>query len=314
MRGPYPGDLRVRVIEFVEAGGSRRDAAEHFEVSASSAIRWLQRFREDGTCEPMPRGGSASPLEKYSQRFLALIGEQRDRNLTLDELVSMLRKRRISASRSALSRFFARHGITFKKSLRAEERKRADVARARRRWIREQGWLDTTRLVFIDETAVTTNMVRLNGWSPCGERLVADAPMGHWETVTFIAGLRQTGIVAPMLIKGAMNGEAFLAYIEQCLAPTLKRGDIVVADNVSFHKVSCVEEALRGVGASLKFLPQYSPDFNPIELAFHPVKTCLRKAAERTIEGLHRCVRSFIRTLDPSECRRYFRHTGYDPS
>ena len=105
-----------------------------------------------------------------------------------------------------------------KKSLRAEERKRADVARARRRWIREQGWLDATRLVFIDETAITTNMVRLNGWSPCGERLVADAPMGRWETVTFIAGLRQTGIVAPMVIKGAMNGEAFLAYIEQCLA------------------------------------------------------------------------------------------------
>ena len=113
MRGPYPGDLRVRVIEFVKAGGSRRDAAEHFEVSASSAIRWLQRFREDGTCEPMPRRGSESPLEKYSQQILAVIGEQRD--LTLNELASILRKRRISASRSALSRFFARHGITFKK-------------------------------------------------------------------------------------------------------------------------------------------------------------------------------------------------------
>jgi hypothetical protein len=145
-------------------------------------------------------------LEKYPRQILALIGEQRD--LTLDELVSVLRKRRISASRSALSRFFARHGITFKKSLRAEERKRADVARARRRWIREQGWLDTARLVFIDETAVTTNMVRLNGSSPCGERLVADAPMGQWETITFIADLRQPRIVAPMLIKGAMNGEA----------------------------------------------------------------------------------------------------------
>ena len=134
-----------------------------------------------------------------------------------------------------------------KKSLRAAERKRADVARARRRWIREQGWLDTTRLVFIDETAVTTNMVRLNGWNPRGERLFADAPMGHWETVTFIAGLRQTRIVAPMLIKGAMNGEAFLAYIEQCLAPTLKRGDIVVADNVPFHKIAGVEQAIRAV-------------------------------------------------------------------
>jgi transposase len=163
-----------------------------------------------------------------------------------------------------------------KKSLRAAERKRADVARARRRWIREQGFLDPAHLVFIDETAVTTNMLRLNGWNPRGERLVSDAPMGHWETVTFIAGLRQTGVEAPMLIKGAMNGEAFLAYIEQCLVPTL-------------------------------------PDLNPIELLFHPLKTWLRKAAERTMEGLHRCVGSYIRGLDPAECIAYFRHSGYEP-
>ena len=137
--------------------------------------------------------------------------------------------------------------------------------------------------------------------------------MGHWETVTFIAGFRQTGIVAPMLIKGAMNGEAFLAYIEQCLVPTLKRKDIVVIDNVSFHKVAGVEEAIRTRGASLRYLPQYSPDLNPIELVFHPLKVCLRKAAQRTIEGLERCVGSFIRTLKPSECMAYFRHAGYEP-
>src|SRR5437879_8253428 len=125
-----------------------------------------------------------------------------------------------------------------KKSLQAAERKRADVARARRRWIREQGLLDPARLVFIDETAVTTNMVRLKGWNPRGERLVGDVPMGHWETVTFIAGFRQSGIVAPMVIKGAMNGEAFLAYIEQCLVPTLKRKDIVIVHNVTFPNVA----------------------------------------------------------------------------
>src|SRR5205809_6448818 len=113
MRGPYPGELRIRVIDFVEAGGSRREAAEQFQVSASSAIRWVQRFREDGTCEPMPRGGSTSPLEKHSRQILALISAQRD--LTLDEIVSALHKRRIPGSRSALSRFFARHGITVKK-------------------------------------------------------------------------------------------------------------------------------------------------------------------------------------------------------
>jgi transposase len=204
MRGPYPGELRRRVIGFVEAGGSRREAAEQFDIGVSSAIRWMQRFREDGTCEPMPRGGSTSPLEEYAQQILALNREQPDP--ALDEIVLAPRKRRISGSRSALPRFFARHGITIKKNLRAAERKRDDVARKRRRWIREQGLLDPAPLVFIDETAVTTNMVRPNGWSPRGERLIGEVPMGHWETLTFIAGFRQTGIVAPMLIKGAMNG------------------------------------------------------------------------------------------------------------
>ena len=113
MHGPYPGELRVRVIRFVEEGGSRREAAEQFDVSVSSAIRWVQYFRDDGTCEPMPRGGSTSPLEKHAERILALVSEQRD--LTLDEIVSALDKRRVPTSRSALSRFFARHGITFKK-------------------------------------------------------------------------------------------------------------------------------------------------------------------------------------------------------
>lgn len=115
MRGPYPGELRVRVIRFVEEGGSRREAAEQLQVSASSAIRWVQRFREDGVCEPTPRGGSTSPLEAYSQQILALIREQRD--LTLNEIVSVLHRRRIPGSRSALSRFFARHGISFKKTI-----------------------------------------------------------------------------------------------------------------------------------------------------------------------------------------------------
>ena len=113
MRGPYPGEVRTRVIDFVEGGGSRREAAEQFQVSASSAIRWMQRFREEGVCEPMPRGGSTSPLEKYSQQILALNREQPD--LTLNEIVSVLHRRRIPGSRSALSRFFARHDITFKK-------------------------------------------------------------------------------------------------------------------------------------------------------------------------------------------------------
>ena len=129
MRGPYPSALRMRVIDFVEAGGSRREAAEQFDVSVSSAIRWLQHFRNDGRSEPMPSGGSVSPLEKHAQRIFTLIAEQPD--LTLDEMVRVLRKRRIPASRSALSRFFARHRITVKKkpySGRARARRRGSGA------------------------------------------------------------------------------------------------------------------------------------------------------------------------------------------
>jgi transposase len=156
-------------------------------------------------------------------------------------------------------------------------------------------------------------MVRLNGRCPRGERLIGHVPLAHRKTVTFVAGLRRTGIVAPMLIKGAMNGEIFLAYLEQCLAPTLGRGDIVVIDNLPAHKVLGAEDAIEAVGASLRYLPQYSPDLNPIEMVFHTLKAFLRRVAERTSAGLSRRIRSFIPTLHKNECREYFRHAGYEP-
>jgi transposase len=127
--------------------------------------------------------------------------------------------------------------------------------------------------------------------------MVGHVPMAHWQTLTFIGGFRQTGIVAPMVIKGAMNGQTFLAYIEQCVVPTLKRRDIVVIDHVTFHKAAGVQEAIEAVGATLRYLPAYSPDLNPTELVFHPLKAFLRKAAERTIDGLNRSIGSFVRAL-----------------
>ena len=251
------GDLRERVIEAVQAGASRREAGERFEISASAAVKWLQRWRDHGVCVAKPRGGSRSILEDHAERILALVGEQPDR--TLDELVAAMRKRRIPGSRSALWRFLDRHDITFKKSLRAAEQHRADVARARRRWIRQQGYLDTTRLVFIDETAVTINMVRLRGRCPRGERLISHVPQGAWKTITFVAALRHNKMVAPMVLDGPINGAAFVAYIEQCLVPTLKRGDIVVIDNLPAHKGAGVKDAIEAAGATLQYLPQYSP-------------------------------------------------------
>ncbi|HET9247470.1 MAG TPA: IS630 family transposase [Xanthobacteraceae bacterium] len=304
------GDLRERVIEAVQAGASRREAAERFEISASAAVKWLQRWRDHGVCVAKPRGGSRSILEDHAERILALVDEQPDR--TLDELVAAMHKRRIPGSRSALWRFLDRHDITFKKKpAGAAEQHRADVARARRRWIRQQGYLDTTRLVFIDETAVTINMVRLRGRCPRGERLISHVPQGAWKTITFVAALRHNKMVAPMVLDGPINGAAFVAYIEQCLVATLKRGDIVVIDNLPAHKVPGVKDAIEAAGATLQYLPQYSPDLNPIEMPFSKFKAFLRKVAERTVRGLCRRIRSFVPTVSRKECRNYFRHAGY---
>jgi transposase len=187
------------------------------------------------------------------------------------------------------------------------------VAHARWRWIRDQGLLDSSRLVFIDETSVNTNMARLYGRSLRGERLIGRVPFRAWKTLTLVAGLRCDEMTAPMVIEGAMNGETFLAYIEQCLAPTLDRGDIVVMDNLRAHTVAGIREAIEAVGAELRYLPKYSPDLNPIEMSFSKLKAYLRKAAERTARALRRRIRSFVPRLGPSECANYFAHAGYAP-
>src|SRR3979411_1207248 len=198
-----------------------------------------------------------------------------------------------------------------KKSLRAAEQERTDVVRARRRWMREQGMFDPARLVFIDETAVSTNLVRLRGRAPRGIRLIGRVPLGDWKTITFVAGLRHNKMVAPMVIEGAMTGDIFRAYVEQCLAPTLRRNDIVVMDNLQAHKVPGVRETIEKAGATLRYLPKYSPDLNPIEMSYSKFKALLRKVAERTVPGLSRTLRSFVPRLSARECANYFRHAGY---
>jgi transposase len=165
--------------------------------------------------------------------------------------------------------------------------------------------------VFIDETAVSTNLVRLRGRAPRGERVIGHVPMGEWQTLSFVAGLRHNKMVAPMVIEGAMNGEIFLTYVKQCLVPTLQRNDIVVMDNLRAHKVSGVLEAIEQAHATVRYLPKYSPDLNPIELPYSKFKTLLRKVAARTTRALYRTIRSFVPQLGAQECANYFRHAGY---
>jgi transposase len=203
--------------------------------------------------------------------------------------------------------FAARCGASFsatrsasKKSLRAAEQERADVARARRRWMREQGMFDPARLVFLDETATSTNVVRLCGRCPRGQRLIAHVPHGHWKTITFVAGLRRRAVVAPLVLDGPMNATIFVSYLKEYLAPKLKRGDVVIMDNLPVHRVAAVREVI-----------EYSPDLNPIEQAFSKLKAHLRKAAERTIPRLSRRIATLVAAFSRQECTNYFRYAGY---
>jgi transposase len=177
--------------------------------------------------------------------------------------------------------------------------------------MRDQGLFDPARLVFIDETSANTRMVRLHGRCARGERLVDQVPQGHWKTITFVAALRRHGMRASRTIDGAMTGRRFLAYVERCLAPTLKQNEIVMIDNLPAHKAAGVREAIEARGATLRYLPKYSPDLNPIEMAFSQLKAHLRKVGERRIHRLRRRIGSFARNVTAREAANYFRHAGY---
>jgi transposase len=172
--------------------------------------------------------------------------------------------------------------------------------------------LEPERLVFIDETGASTKMARRYGRSPRGERCRAPVPHGHWKTTTFVGALRLEGMTAPMILDGAMHGAAFLAYVEQVLAPTLSPGDIVIMDNLPAHKSVAVRQAIEAVGAKLRFLPPYSPDFNPIEMAFSKLKAFLKKIAARTVDDLWDAIAHGIETFTPTKCENYFAAAGYD--
>ena len=188
---------------------------------------------------------------------------------------------------------------------------RADVAAARELWKAAQRGLDPAKLVFVDETGANTKMVRARGRAPKGRRLIGREPWGHWKTTTFTAGLRRDGLVAPFVLDGPMNGEAFLVYVEKILAPALRPGDIVVMDNLAAHKVQGVRAQIEAAGASLLYLPPYSPDLNPIEMAFAKLKARLRGAAERSVEALWTRIGQLLDTFSAQECANYLRHAGY---
>tara|TARA_R110000737_G_C14478433_1_gene468074 strand:- start:310 stop:927 length:618 start_codon:yes stop_codon:yes gene_type:complete len=198
-----------------------------------------------------------------------------------------------------------------KKTIFASEQDRPDIAFRRLQWRKYQKRIAPQRLVFIDETWAKTNMTPTHGWGPKGQPLRAQAPGGHWMTMTFIAALRHDGLTAPCVFDGPINAERFLAWVRQFLVPTLKPGDVVILDNLSSHKGEAVRAEIRQAGAHLFFLPPYSPDLNPIEQVFAKLKRLLRRAKERTKEDTWRRIGSLMDQFQPKECRGYFRNSGY---
>ena len=311
MARAYSQDLRDRVIDAGLSGMPARHAAVRFGVGIATAIRWVRRARKSGDRragrQGQPRRSKLNPHRDY---IIGLVAATPD--MTISEMLERLgADRGVRAGRATLWTFLDRCGQ--KKSAHAAEQDRPDVLKRREDWFNSQLDLDPVRLVFIDETWASTNMARLRGRSKKGERLRAGIPHGHWKTTTFVAGLRLTGMVAPLVLDGPINREAFHAYVNQVLVPELTPGDVVVMDNLGSHKGPAVRDAIEAAGATLLYLPPYSPDFNPIENAFAKLKALLRKAAERNVDDLWDAIADLIDLFTPQECANYFKAAGYDP-
>jgi transposase len=195
--------------------------------------------------------------------------------------------------------------------LRAQEQDRAENLWLRQRWWELVGEVDPACLVFLDESGVTTEMTRRYGWGPRSERVREAVPAGHWRTLTVLAALTTEGVLASMSIESPTDGDVFLAFVEQALAPRLQPGHLVILDNLRAHKVDGVRQLIDRCGASVLYLPPYSPDFNPIEKFFSKLKALLRKAAKRSIDALWTEIGDLLNAITPSECSNFFASCGY---
>ncbi|WP_233713249.1 IS630 family transposase [Amaricoccus solimangrovi] len=276
-------------------------------------IRWDAQRRTTGSFEPKQRGGDTRSrrIEARHADVMAAFEEERDQSL--EELRARLAERGIAASSSALSRFFQRHGLTRKKrpGTRSSRSARTCLEQAPR--LVRGAARSRSRQARVHRRDLDGDEHGPHPWAlPPGRTTADGVSHSHRTTTTLIAGLRLDGMVAPMVLDGPVNGDWFEAYVAKVLAPTLRPGDIVIMDNLSSHKRASVRAMIEARGARLAFLPPYSPDFNPIEMAFAKLKALLRKAAERTVDGLWNTIGRLVDVFTPQECAHYFAAAGYD--
>lgn len=301
-------DLRERIINAVDNHeGSRRQIARRFAVDVSTITRLLQLRRATDSLEPRPRGGDTrSTLDHDALERLRRLVEERP-DATLRELREHLG---VGGSIMVIWRALKALGITRKKKTkRADEQDRPDVREKRLAFRNEVERVEPKRLVFVDETGVTTAMTPTYGRAPRGDRVAASAP-ASWESLTVIAAVGLDGVRAPLAVPGASDGTTFLAYVEGALVPELRPGDVVVFDNLSSHFTPGVAEAIERAGATVLPLPPYSPDFNPIEEMFSKAKEFLRHVAARSKGDLYGAIGDALRTVTAQDVLGWFQQAG----
>jgi transposase len=310
--GPYSKDLRERVAAAVDHGeGSQREIARRFRVSLTFVFRLLRRRRDADTLDPKPHGGGPTPAlgPDEQQRLHQLIREQPD--ATLEQLRQL---GGFTCSLTTLWRELRRRDLTRKKkTLHADERDRPDVKTKRRSFRRKVKKIEPERLVFVDETGVTTAMTPAYAWAPRGERAYASAP-GSWESVTLTAAVGLDGVRAPLVFPGSTDAVTFQTYVTEVLVPALHPGDVVVFDNLSAHGSGVVVEAIERAGASVLPLPPYSPDYTPIEEMYSKVKEFLKRVAARVKGDLYDAIGDALKEVSPQDIIGWFKEAGLSAS
>jgi transposase len=311
MPAPYSHDLRIRVIQLCDAGShSPAQIAVLFQVSSAWIRRLRQRRRTTGSIAARPWNGGVKPLldAAQQQRLLQLV--RADPDATLAELQQRLH---IPVSLSTLSRTLAgRRWTRKKKTLHAAEQDDDErVAQQRAAWQEQMADRDLDHLVFIDESGAHGSMTRRYGRAPAGERVHDAVPAKHWQITTMIAALRTDGLTAPFVFDGATDAAAFETYVEKVLAPQLRPGDCVVMDNLAAHKAAGIVPAITRAGATVAYLPPYSPDFNPIEPMWSKVKGWLRKLKARTTDAVYEAIAYALRQVTTADCQGFIHGYGY---
>ncbi|HSQ57766.1 MAG TPA: IS630 family transposase [Gemmata sp.] len=305
--GPYSMDLRERVAAAIDAGGSQRQVAKRFRVSISFVTRLMRRRRDAGTLAPKPHGGGPRPYFGLPEEVHLVLLILKHADATLKRLKEL---GGFTCTLTTIWRTLRRFRLTSKKkTLHAAERDDPKVQAKRRRYRSKVARIAAGRLVFVDETGVNTAMTPSHAWARRGQRAIGSAPTS-WGSTTVIAALGLDGVRAPFVFQGATDTQAFGTYVEEVLVPELRRGDVVVFDNLKPHRSPEVKRSIRRAGASILPLPPYSSDYDPIEELWSKFKGELRRVAERTTEGLYRAVGETLEHVTLQDILGWFSHSG----